>query len=156
VETPSPSPSQKPNTFFNELLTQWARGESMPKVIEQAVIDVEKKKELEKIASFLDVLLAFKLDERARKSVKIKAEALNHKTLAITITKTGGNFGSMLHGQLYDPLIYTLIDIRGAYVDGKWSIRITAYIVRRVEKKLLLERLTDLLKAIVNLERVYF
>jgi len=56
---------------------------------------------------------------------------------------------------VYDPLIHSLVDIRGDNVYGKWGIKVTIFIVKAVDKKLLLNRLYELMKKVIELESVY-
>jgi len=141
--------------MINELIGKYNKGELMPRVTTPVVSDHEKMKELEKLAKSLQIMLELGLDEKARRSIKINARVLNHKTIAIDIVKTNTNINSLLHGSIYDPLAYTLIDIRGGKIDSVWGIKITIYIVKRIDKKLLRDRLFEILKRIVELESTY-
>lgn len=149
------SPNPKPNEFFNQLLAQWARGESMPSIKRPVVWDVERARELDAIAKRLVTLLELTLDEKVKRNIMINAEILDAKTLRLEITKTNGSFNALLHGQVYDPKISALIDIRGDNVSGRWGVKITVFTVKMVDKKLLLSRLFEILKRVIELEGAY-
>ncbi len=105
--------------IINQLIGKYDKGELMPKITTPVISDHEKLKELEKITKALETLLGLALDDKARKNVKISIRVLNHKTLAIDIVKVNGNFNSLMHGQLYDPNIHVMVDIRGGNVDSE-------------------------------------
>ncbi len=142
--------------IVSEILKGYSMGKELPAIKHFHVSDPEKAKELERVAKGLSVMLEFTLDDRIRKNVKINTTVLDHRHIVIDITKTTGDLNAMIHGQLYDPLIYAMLDIRGSKIDKHWGIRITIYILRSVDKRQLQNRLLDLLKRIIELESTYF